>query len=59
MSHTGFKELGVAEFIERFDELFDAAERGETIRIWREGKPIARMEPHAEKVADEGAAGSS
>jgi len=53
MSDPVVKELDLAEFIAQFDELVDAAERGETFRIFRNGRPIARLEPHQEELADE------
>jgi antitoxin (DNA-binding transcriptional repressor) of toxin-antitoxin stability system len=53
MSDPIVKELDLAEVIERFDELLDAAERGETIRIFRNGRPIALMGPHREELADD------
>ena len=46
MADPMIKELDFAEAIERFDELLDAAERGETFRIFRNGQPIALMGPH-------------
>ena len=50
MSDPVVKELDLAEVIARFDELVDAAE---TFRIFRNGRPIARLEPHQEELADE------
>ena len=40
-------ELDFLELIERWDEILDAVERGETFRVFREGRPIARLEPAA------------
>ena len=40
-------ELDFLEVIERFDEILDAVERGETFRVFREGHPVALLEPHA------------
>jgi antitoxin (DNA-binding transcriptional repressor) of toxin-antitoxin stability system len=46
MADPMLKEVDFAELVERFDELLDAAERGETFRIFRNGRPVARMGPH-------------
>jgi antitoxin (DNA-binding transcriptional repressor) of toxin-antitoxin stability system len=46
MSDPVLKEVDFAELVERFDELLDAAERGETFRIFRNGRPVAHMGPH-------------
>ena len=40
-------ELDFQEVIERFDEILDAVERGETFCIFRNGRPVALLEPHA------------
>lgn len=37
-------ELDFKEVIERFDEILDAVERGQTFRVFRNGRPIAAME---------------
>jgi antitoxin (DNA-binding transcriptional repressor) of toxin-antitoxin stability system len=37
-------ELDFREVIERFDELLDAVERGETFSVFRDGRPIAIMQ---------------
>ena len=46
MGDPVLKEVDFAELGERFDELLDAAERGETFRIFRNGPAVARMGPH-------------
>jgi antitoxin (DNA-binding transcriptional repressor) of toxin-antitoxin stability system len=58
MSDPIVKEIDLAEAIERFDELLDAAERGETFRIFRNGRPVARMGPHQDEVVDNSKAAS-
>jgi hypothetical protein len=38
-------ELDFRQVIDRFDEILDAVERGERFRVFRDGRPIAIMEP--------------
>ena len=38
-------ELDFGEVIERFDAILDAVERGESFRVFRNGHPIAVLEP--------------
>jgi antitoxin (DNA-binding transcriptional repressor) of toxin-antitoxin stability system len=38
-------ELDFGEVIERFDAILDAVERGESFRVFRNGQPIAVLEP--------------
>ena len=56
MNDPVLKEVDFAELVERFDELFDAAERGETFRIFRNGRPVARMGPHQDASVEQVAA---
>jgi hypothetical protein len=37
-------ELDFREVIERFDEILDGVERGETFRVFRDGRAIAILE---------------
>jgi len=51
-------ELDLREVIERFDELLDAVERGETFSVFRDGRPIAIMQrSQARDVAEAEASG--
>jgi len=40
-------ELDFQEVIERFDEILDAVERGEIFCVFREGRPVAMLQPYA------------
>ncbi len=40
-------DLDFLEFVDRFDEILDAVERGEAFRVIREGRPVALLGPHA------------
>ena len=42
------KQIEAAEAEARFEELVDQVERGETVIIMRNGKPIARLVPDEE-----------
>ena len=37
-------DLDFHELIERFDEIHEAVERGETFSVFRDGRPIAIMQ---------------
>jgi antitoxin (DNA-binding transcriptional repressor) of toxin-antitoxin stability system len=51
-------ELDFREVIERFDEILDAVERGETFSVFRAGRPIAIMQKsQAEDLAEADTAG--
>ena len=38
-------DLDFLEVIERFDEILDAVEKGETFNVFREGRPVAVLKP--------------
>jgi antitoxin (DNA-binding transcriptional repressor) of toxin-antitoxin stability system len=42
-------ELDFGEVIERFDAILAAVERGESFRVFRNGRPIAMLEPAADR----------
>jgi prevent-host-death family protein len=44
-------EVGVLEGRNRFSQLVEAAERGETTLIVKRGKPVARLVPYHDKSA--------
>ena len=44
------RETTVAEFRKHTKECFDAVERGEVIRVYRRGHPVAEIVPLREKV---------
>ncbi len=42
------KDVDASEAEQLLDQLLDEVERGETVRIMRDGKPIARLTPEAD-----------
>ena len=42
-------DISIAEAKAHFSELVDRAEAGETVRITRRGKPVARLVPETKK----------
>ena len=47
-------ELDFREVMERFDEILDAVERGETNSVFRDGRPIAIMQRSQVRDLDHG-----
>ena len=47
-------ELDFREVMERFDEILDAVERGETYSVFRDGRPIATMQRSQVRDLDHG-----
>jgi prevent-host-death family protein len=49
------REMTVEEVDQNFSQVIDAAERGETIVITRNGMPVAKITPHAvDRTSDPG-----
>ena len=46
-------KLDFREVIERFDEILDAVERGETFSVFRDGRPIAIMQKSQARDLDQ------
>lgn len=45
-------EVGVLEGRNRFSQLVEAAERGETTVVLKRGRPVAKLVPYADKNAE-------
>jgi antitoxin (DNA-binding transcriptional repressor) of toxin-antitoxin stability system len=43
-------ELDYREVIERFEEILEAVREGQTFRIFRDGRPIAIMDRHVDRL---------
>jgi antitoxin (DNA-binding transcriptional repressor) of toxin-antitoxin stability system len=51
-------DLDFREVIERWDAILDAAQRGETFRVFRNERPVAVLEPSQYRALDQGEATS-